>query len=199
MNKILSIYYLLTKTKNENLFMETLIGCTNSDVNSLDIIRLLFKLKPQLINNNYDNKPYIFRIMDMSTNCMNFILSCDNIDFNVIDNNNNNILHILSQHGRLDIIMYIGLDKLTGLINKQNKDGYTPLIFAAINKHEELIYFLLKQNANVDILDKYGNSCYHYICLNKICFGIKIKNMINKFGFTPLKYANMAIIMWQLS
>ena len=46
-------------------------------------------------------------------------------------------------------------------------------------------------NANLDEVDMYGNTVYHYICKSKLCPGILVVNKKNKFGFTPYDYCTI--------
>jgi ankyrin repeat protein len=68
----------------------------------------------------------------------------------------------------------------------------TPILIACKFGCED-IYFLLKSlNADLSIIDYYGNSVYHYICLNSLVIGSVIENKPNIFGYTPEDYCNIS-------
>ena len=78
------------------------------------------------------------------------------------------------------------------LINLQNKSYETPLIISAKNKQEDYIYFLKGIKADMNISDLYGNTVYHYICLNELCIGMAIDNKENIFGYKPSDYCKIS-------
>jgi hypothetical protein len=82
--------------------------------------------------------------------------------------------------------------------NQTNYEGRSPIMLAAINKHESTVNFLMSNYSPVseiidlNIKDIYGNTVYHYICNSEICLGIEIPNIKNKFGFFPENYLNIS-------
>ena len=79
------------------------------------------------------------------------------------DNYGNSIIHIASEHGLLQIIQY--------LIEKQNIDKdskganqRTPLHYACLNNHLEIVEYLLSQKANLEAKDKNEKTPLHYAC-----------------------------------
>ena len=65
-------------------------------------------------------------------------------------------------------------------------------MIACENKFEDLFYILKGYLADLNAKDIYGNSVYHYICLNSICLGIIIINTENLFKLTPKDYCKIA-------
>ena len=49
----------------------------------------------------------------------------------------------------------------------------------------------------MDLKDNLGNYTYHYICRNKMCIGMEIKNEKNKLGFCPSDYAEICTDYWK--
>jgi hypothetical protein len=43
------------------------------------------------------------------------------------------------------------------------------------------------------IIDDYGNSIYHYICMNSMVLGSVIENKPNIFGYTPEDYCDISL------
>ncbi len=75
----------------------------------------------------------------------------------------------------------------------QNKTNETPIIISAKNLQENNIYYLKSINARCDLVDNYGNTVYHYICLNELCIGIEIINNKNYFNYTPSDYCKISL------
>ena len=85
-------------------------------------------------------------------------------------------------HNKIDII--IKRNKIN--INYKNSKGETALIIAAKNRNKEIIDVLLGHKADDTQSDIYGNTVYHYICINRILLN-PIKSSVNNYGFTPLE------------
>ena len=83
------------------------------------------------------------------------------------------------------------MHKYLELIDMPNKNSETPIILGCMNGHED-IYYLMKDKANMESKDKYGNTVYHYICKNAICMGIIVDNQENLFGLTPKDYCKIS-------
>ena len=135
-------------------------------------------------------------ITETITNIIFDIVKTKNLnDYNNIfkecDNNNNNILHVLSQNNNIKLIKMIIFDNLD-IIDKQNKLLQTPSIIACKNSAEDLFFLYKSLNANLDLTDEYGNSVYHYICLNGLCIGMMIENKHNIFGYKPFDYCKVS-------
>ena len=60
------------------------------------------------------------------------------------------------------------------------------------NKCEDIYYLLKGVNADLNIVDRFGNTLEHYICLNEMCIGMGIKNKENIFGYTPKDYCKIS-------
>jgi ankyrin repeat protein len=106
--------------------------------------------------------------------------------------NGDNILHYLCRTSHIDIIKKI-LPYIDSILNIKNGNGNTPIIEGAINSQEDIVYLLKSINADLNITDKYGNTVYHYICLNELCVVLAIENKQNIFGFKPSDYCKLAL------
>ena len=125
---------------------------------------------------------------------IDFIIESNNDSiFEVYDINKNNILHYICQYDDcINLVKKIVLIK-PELINVQNKSYESPLIICAKNNQEDYIYFLKGNKADMSISDIYGNTVYHYICLNELCIGMAIENKENIFGYTPSDYCKISL------
>ncbi len=113
--------------------------------------------------------------------------------FNDKTNDNNNILHILcKKNTNLRIIKKILYDNIH-LLNDVNDNKETPIMVTCKNKCEDIYYLLKGVNADLNIVDMFGNSLEHYICLNEMCIGMGIKNTENIFGYTPKDYCKISL------
>ena len=57
---------------------------------------------------------------------------------------------------------------------------------------EDMYYTLRNFGAKTELVDKYGNTIYHYICKNKMCIGMTIPEKKNYFGITPKQYCSIS-------
>lgn len=98
----------------------------------------------------------VLELIKVSTNC-------------VLDQDKNHPIHLAAKNGDLNLFKAL-LKNDPNLINKTNRLGETPLICAAANNHQEIVKFLIEQNAELNMKDhKYkktalqwarGKSCY---------------------------------------
>lgn len=175
-----------------------------------DMIKIILKLNDSLLfkKNKYGEIPIMKHIKNKNVEIvkilLNYIIESNNETlFEIIDNNKNNILHYLCQYNldntndntndnNLDFIRKICILK-PEIINNQNKQYETAIIIAAKNKCEDIIYFLKGINCDMNLVDLYGNSVYHYICLNELCIGMAIENKENIFGYKPSAYCKISL------
>jgi hypothetical protein len=209
-NCFIKSFYFLYKVDNSILNIlddnnNNLLHNINQKNKYYDMITILLKLDDSLLfkKNKFGEIPLIKHIknknFDIITILINFIIDTNNDTiFEIIDNEKNNILHHLCSitdninHDKIyDIIKKIILIK-NDIINYQNKNYETPIIIAAKNNHEDIIYFFKSMNCNMNLLDIFGNSVYHYICLNELCIGMAIENKENIFGYKPSEYCNIS-------
>ena len=47
-------------------------------------------------------------------------------------------------------------------------------------------------NCDMNLNDIYGNTVYHYVCLNELCIGMAIDNKENIFGYKPSDYCKIS-------
>ena len=206
-NCFIKSFYFLYKIDN------TIINVVDDDNNNIlhninqknkyaDMIKIILKLNDSLLfkKNKYGEIPIMKHIkcknMDIVNILIEYIIESNNDTlFEIIDNNKDNILHYLCKHyddNNINIIRKICVLK-PEIINNQNKNFETPIILAAKNKCEDIIYFLKGINCDMNLIDIYGNSVYHYICLNELCIGMAIENKENMFGYKPSAYCKISL------
>ncbi len=163
-----------------------------------EIVKIIKQKSPDLLGTLDTNgrTPLLLYSELGMCNCINELI-CDNytnIDLlNKTDNKGNNFIHNLCQNGHYNILKSHVAHVQLNVINMQNNAMETPAMLACKNKHELIFYLLKSNNADLDICDQYGNSVYHYICLNGICPGITINNKKNNFGFSPSDYCTISL------
>ena len=206
-NCFIKSFYFLYKIDN------TIINVVDDDNNNIlhninqknkysDMIKIILKLNDSLLfkKNKHGEIPIMTHIksknMDIINILIEYIIESNNETlFEIIDNNKDNILHYLCKHyddNNINIIRKIWVLK-PEIINNQNKNFETPIILAAKNKCEDIIYFLKGINCDMNLVDIYGNSVYHYICLNELCIGMAIENKENMFGYKPSAYCKISL------
>jgi hypothetical protein len=203
-NCLIKSFYFLYKID------DTIINTYDSDGNTFlhnitqknkyqDMIKILLKLDDGIIyKKNKLNQTALLKHIenknfDIVSILIDFILETKNEhSFKVIDLKGENILHYLCKTDRIDLIKKI-IPFVDDIINIKNNDLLTPIMIAAQNSQEDIIYLLKSINADLLQSDKYGNTVYHYICLNELCVGIPIQNRENIFGYKPSDYCKIAL------
>lgn len=79
---------------------------------------------------------------------MNFLLL--EYTLNTVNSYGENILHISAANGCLNVAKEILRNQNSGVIDRKNKFGWTPLMLAIRNRDIQMVKFLLKNNANVN-------------------------------------------------
>ena len=82
-------------------------------------------------------------------------------------------------------------------INRQNNKLETPILIACKNSNETLYRLYEHHGGDPIIMDNHNNTCYHYICLNKMFIGSKIINTKNKYNLTPFDYSPIDIKLYK--
>lgn len=76
---------------------------------------------------------------------------------NVVDEKQRTALVAAAENGHVDVVAFLITCKNCDL-DKQDDDGYNALIWATYNNHEAIVFLLLEANANVGLVDKWGNT-----------------------------------------
>jgi hypothetical protein len=183
---------------NKNNILHKITEIDNKET-LIDFIKLIITLDITILNKKNSNgeTSLIYHAKNnnlLITEILIDIIKSKNLNdvFKEYDNDNNNIVHILSHNNNnIKLIKLMIFDNLE-LIDIQNKSLQTPSIIATKNSAEDLFFLYKSLNANLDLTDEYGNSVYHYICLNGLCIGMMIDNIHNIFGYRPYDYCKIS-------
>lgn len=200
-NKYISFYYVYKLDNtiiNHKLLDNSIIHEISN--NSLEILKLIIKLDNNIVN-IINNKKQNILMTNIDKNIDIIIILLQYINLIDSDIDNNTILHYLVKFNRIDVINYMLSNKclhnyIISNLNLQNNNNETPLIISTINNNENLFYILYNLGSNTELKDIHENTIYHYICKNKMCIGMKLKNEINKYGFNSWDYADISKDYW---
>lgn len=193
--KIKSFYWLYDndKTVINTIFDDgfNILHHVKPNGNYVELIKLILKYKPDLINSYNSNKetPLIYhakhnpQLLDVFSD----------YDFNPLmrDKEGNIFLHHLCISNSAQILKKI-LKKYPEIINMPNGLSETPAILACKHNLEDIFFILKTHGADLEATDYYGNTIYHYICAHSMCIGMLIENKKNHFGLTPQDYCKIA-------
>lgn len=202
-NKYVSLYYLygIDKSILNHIFEQGNTILHSLSNNSKDVLKLVLNINPNIsLCYNCNNQNILMTNIDKNIDIIFTILKY--IDLDNIDNNGNNIIHYVIKYNRIDILKHMLNNKnysnyLALHINEKNKNGESSLLISTINGNEQMFYILCDIGGNVDTMDNNENTIYHYICKNKICLGMLMKNKPNKYGFTPKDYCEISTDYWK--
>ncbi|KAK7485350.1 hypothetical protein BaRGS_00023449, partial [Batillaria attramentaria] len=109
-------------------------------------------------------------------------------------------LHYCARAGNVNImqelVRHLKHAKLQGAINRQAKNGQSPLLVASEQGHLEIVKILLKHHARVDVFDEHGKAALHLACENghervadTLLWHKAFVNAKSKQGLSPLHLA----------
>ncbi|KAM3929137.1 uncharacterized protein RB166_006918 [Leptodactylus fuscus] len=106
-------------------------------------------------------------------------------------------LHYCARMGNEDVLLemikHIGSNQMQQTMNRQEKNGWSPLLVAAERGHTGIIKILLQNHARVDVFDEHGKAALHLACENGhdkiadvLLWHKAFVNAKTKLGLTPL-------------
>lgn len=160
-----------------------------------DLLNLVIKLKPELMNMIDNNKetPVIYHSKN-NPQLLKVYLDYA-FDSTISDDDGNIFLHHLCKNNSSNdysTILKMVLKKYPELIDMPNKKSETPAIICCQNGNENMFYTIKGMGADLNTKDCYGNTVYHYICATSMCIGMMIYNNKNYFGLTPQDYCKIS-------
>ncbi|XP_067659947.1 ankyrin-3-like [Haliotis asinina] len=84
-------------------------------------------------------------------------------DLSLMDLLHNTILHVACEGGNLDIVKYILKQNIVN-INSISEYGCTPAMKAALKGHEDVFNLIVKQGADLSLVDNEGDTILHAAC-----------------------------------
>lgn len=112
---------------------------------------------------------------------------------NSINEEGRGILTICILEGRTDLALYL-INETDVNLNQADRNGYTPLHFAVQENNYSVVEALVRKNAVIDPIDKFGNTPLYKCVTEKV--NINITNVLleyganvtikNSFGYSPM-------------
>ncbi|XP_048242792.1 multiple epidermal growth factor-like domains protein 10 isoform X2 [Haliotis rufescens] len=94
------------------------------------------------------------------------LLECKGADVLLVDDGGNNTLHWACVSGNLVTVKFVlSLNVLD--INSRGVGSRTPVIWAAVMGHSEVVKLLMNEGADVSLVDDVGESILHWACVRR--------------------------------
>ncbi|XP_022089542.1 serine/threonine-protein phosphatase 6 regulatory ankyrin repeat subunit B-like isoform X2 [Acanthaster planci] len=131
------------------------------------------------------------------TDIMQLLLQYD-ADINLITKlTQESSLHYCARAGNNNIMLkmvnHLGPNRTQLAVNRQSKNGWSPLLVASEEGHVEIVKLLLQSNARVDVFDEHGKAALHLAAENGhrevadiLLWHKAFVNAKSKLGITPL-------------
>lgn len=149
-------------------------------LNELIDLFIFFKLDLNL--KNYKNEsPILVAAKNLKEKTVLFLLE-KNCDFQILDNDENSVLHFIAKFGFLESLEF--LVKINIDLNLKNFKGETALHLGIMEKNDEIVKILLKNEASLVLKNNKDESCYD---LFKKFYGNDFSDIFGNIE-TKLKY-----------
>ncbi|XP_046547545.1 serine/threonine-protein phosphatase 6 regulatory ankyrin repeat subunit A-like, partial [Haliotis rubra] len=124
------------------------------------------------------------------------VLVSEGADVSLVDDNRNNILHVACIGGHVDMVKYVLSQKVAD-INSRGEYGRTPVMMAANTGHREVFDVLVREGADVSLVDDNRNNILHVTCIGGHEYMVKYVlsqkfadiNSQGPYGRTPVMVA----------
>ncbi|XP_071111901.1 serine/threonine-protein phosphatase 6 regulatory ankyrin repeat subunit B-like [Haliotis cracherodii] len=164
-----------------------------------DLDRLTCILSESLVDPNSRGKWGVTPIMvaaEMGHRQVFDLLVTQGADVTLVDDNRNNILHVASLGGHVDMVKYVLSQKVAD-INSRGQYGRTPLMVAAEKGLRQVFDLLVGEEADVSLVDDNRDNILHVTCLGghvdmvKYVLSQKVADIHSRgnYGRTPLMMA----------
>ncbi|XP_067653812.1 ankyrin repeat domain-containing protein 2-like [Haliotis asinina] len=119
-------------------------------------------------------------------------------DVSLVDSDGNNILHWACREGHLETVKLI-LSLNVVDINSRGWYSRTPVMWAAENRHSDVVKFLVDRGTDVSLVDRGGNNVLHLACRGgdletvKLILSLNVVNINarNNYGETAADVARV--------
>ncbi|XP_046348413.2 serine/threonine-protein phosphatase 6 regulatory ankyrin repeat subunit A-like [Haliotis rufescens] len=118
-------------------------------------------------------------------------------DVSLVDDYNNNILHVVCIGGNTDIVKYVLSEHVVD-INSRGEYGRTPVMIAARWGHKGVFDLLVSRGADVSLVNNHGDNILHVACygghldmVKHILYKYHVNlNITNQYGRTAVMIAS---------
>lgn len=150
-----------------------------------EILMTVIGINPNVINNvNCRNENCVFEMINKKMINKIIAYGCDD----VMNVDGDYLVHKLIRMNDFNLLFSI-LSTSQSQLNLRNTYNETPIILAAKMKKSSIVNYLFKMKCDMKCCDYFGNSCYHYIMINKLSVCFDIDNSIdNKFNNKSFDY-----------
>ncbi|XP_046547533.1 ankyrin repeat domain-containing protein 50-like [Haliotis rubra] len=163
----------------------------------VDMVKYVLSLKVADINSRgkYGRTPVI-KAAEMGRREVFDLLVREGADVSLVNDDRNNILHVACIGGHVDMVKYVLSQRVAG-INSRGQYARTPVMLAAEIGHREVFDVLVKEGADVSLVDDNGNNILHVACIGghvdmvKYVLSQKVAdiNSQGQYGRTPVMVA----------
>lgn len=156
-----------------------------------EILDYVIRINSEVVNNvNSKNENCIFEMTNKKIINRIFVLGVEN-KMNIYGDY---FIHKVIREKNFNLL-FSSLSISNQQINLKNTYDETPIILASKLCNIKMINYLNKMKCDVNSVDCYGNSCYHYISLNGLKVNFDINNsIVNKFNNKSIDYLINRII-----
>ncbi|XP_048244343.1 serine/threonine-protein phosphatase 6 regulatory ankyrin repeat subunit C-like isoform X2 [Haliotis rufescens] len=89
------------------------------------------------------------------------LLVSNQADLTLVDTDGNSLLHLACQGGNTAIVQHV---LSPSNINSRGMHGHTPVMMAAVSGHQSVFDLLVSNQADLTLMDTYGDSLLHLAC-----------------------------------
>ena len=141
-------------------------------------LKLLIYLIHQLPEIRPTTSPLLWACLYNKLKIVTYLLSVENYSLIVIYESKITAMHIASRHGHLDLLKML-VNDYGGNIDYKDSMNRTPLYFACVNGHDNVVKYLASLSWDDNYRDEEGNSYLHAACIsgNKDVLNILINDL----------------------
>ncbi|XP_067658334.1 ankyrin repeat domain-containing protein 50-like [Haliotis asinina] len=131
----------------------------------VDIVKYVLSLKVADINSRGDyGRTLVMMAAEKGHRDVFDLLVREGADVSLVDENRNNILHVACIGGHVDMVKHV-LSKKVADINSRGHYGRTPVMMAAEKGHRDVFDLLVREGADVSLVDEKINNILHVSCI----------------------------------
>lgn len=164
-----------------------------AEAGRIEVLKELLRQGAQMdLQNHIGETPLYVAAMNNQKQACRFLLETG-IKMELRGFGGNTGYHIMAMNGDVEFFKSMRFDKK--VLEEKNNDGYTPLFCAAVKKHHALSVHLINKGADVDVVNKNGQSLFHQFVMNGwidimencISKGVNLAHR-DKYGYNVVHY-----------